>query len=85
MRMRLSGDAEGRLERTATLLVYLLFLVPASALKRAVRLFARLAFPLAIAAKYSGVRIVFVWAGGCFSSAFRTSFDMVPPFASRQF
>jgi hypothetical protein len=49
-------------------LSYLLLLLPASAFRRAARLAARLAFPLAIAAKYSGVRIVFV----CFG-ALRTS------------
>jgi hypothetical protein len=59
------GDVEGRLERTATLFGYLLFLVPASALKRAARLAERLALPLAIAALSSGLSTVFVCAD-CF-------------------
>jgi hypothetical protein len=70
---------EGRLKRPATLFGYLLFLVPASALKRARRLAAKLAFPLRMDARCSGDSTVFVCACGCFTSDFMTILLIIPP------
>ena len=61
---------------------YLLFLLSASAFKRATRLAARLASPLRNGGLVLRAQHGFVCAGGCFTSDFMTILLIVPPNAA---